>query len=561
MPRGKRRIGFWPAVVVAAAVAGTASPGALRADDASDRAIATINGDDILADVKELSSDAYEGRMPATPGEAKTLAYLTSRLEELHIEKPWGGYLQKVPLIEKRVKSSTKLFVAGPDGVTPLLLGDQALIKCRGTQGHVSFSKSDLVFVGYGIVANDIGWNDYAGLNVNGKTVVMLMCDPRGAADSLYFHGRALSQHGYSLQKIEDAARLGARGVIIIHDQQAIGYPWAAISARALRPVFERVRDNQSPPTPQFSIIMQHEAAEAMIKRAGLDLATLEQAASRKGFVAKPLGLSMHGEVDMEVKSAPSNNVVGFIKGSERSDEYVLYSAHWDHVGIGAPVEGDSIYNGAVDNATGTAALLALARAYSSLPTPPKRTIVFLATTAEEQGLLGAYHYADHPAFPLARTMADINMDALFPFGPYNGMTVVGLGSSELEDYMRDAAAKFGRKLIDDPNPEYGAFFRSDHYPFARKGVPAIFAIGGPLDDPPPAPELSARFDDYLSKKYHRPSDEVRDDWDMRGITDDVKIYFLTGYAIANDPHQPNWYSSSEFRPVCDRLRAAGAPH
>jgi Zn-dependent M28 family amino/carboxypeptidase len=527
------------------------------ADDATDRAIATIDGADILTDVKELSSDAYQGRMPATIGEEKTLAYLTSRLKELHVEQPWGGYLQKVPLIEKRIKSSTKLFVAGADGVTPLLLGDQILIKCRGTQPHVSIPASDLVFAGYGISAPEIGWNDYAGVNVKGKTVVMLMCDPRGEADSLYFHGRALSQHGYSLQKIEDAARLGARGVIIIHDQQAIGYPWGAISPRALRPAFERVRDNQSPPAPQFSIIMQHEAAEAMMKHAGMDLATLEGEASHKGFVAKPLGISVHGDVDMEVNSKPSHNVIGMIKGSERPDEYVIYSAHWDHVGIGAPVDGDSIYNGAVDNATGTAALLALARAYSVLPTPPKRTIVFLATTAEEQGLLGAYYYADHPAFPLERTMADINMDALFPFGPYNGMTVVGLGSSELEDYMRDAAAKFGRKLIDDPNPEYGAFFRSDHYPFARKGVPAIFAIGGPLDDPPPAPELSARFDDYLKNKYHRPSDEVRDDWDMRGITDDVKIYFLTGYAIAEDSRQPNWYTTSEFRPVCDRLRAA----
>jgi len=540
-------------LVIAAAL----NTGAAWADDARDRALGTIDGDKILADIKELSSDAYQGRMPATIGEEKTLAYLTSRLRELHIAAAPGGYLQKVPLIQKRVQSSTKLAVSGADGTQPLVLGDQVLIKCMGTAKHVSIPKNDLVFVGYGIKADELGWNDFANIDVKGKTVVMLMCDPRGDADSLYFHGRALSQHGYSLQKIEDAARLGARGVIIIHDQQAIGYPWAAISARATRPFFERVRDKQSPPAPQFTMTMDHAAAEAMFKRAGQDLAALETAAAKKGFVAQPLALSLTGEVDMEVASKPSNNVVGWIRGSERPDEYVLFSAHWDHVGIGAPVAGDSIYNGAVDNASGTAALLALARAYSSLPTPPRRSLVFLFTTAEEQGLLGAYHYADHPVFPLARTMADINMDALFPFGPYNGMTVVGLGSSELEDYMRVAAAGFGRTLIDDPTPEYGAFFRSDHYPFARKGVPAIFAIGGPLDDPPPAPELSARFDDYLKNKYHRPSDEVRDDWDMRGITDDVKIYFLTGYAIAEDAREPNWYFGSEFRPLCDRLRAA----
>jgi Zn-dependent M28 family amino/carboxypeptidase len=533
----------------------TLSTGATPADKARERAMATIDGDKILADITELSSDAYQGRMPATIGETRTLAYLTSRLKELKIAAASGGYLQKVPLIEKRVHSSTRLSVSGADGTQPLVLGDQVLIKCTSTMKHVSIPKHDLVFVGYGIKADESGWNDYAGTDVKGKTVVMLMCDPRGAADSLYFRGRALSQHGYSLQKIEDAARLGARGVIIIHDQQAIGYPWAAMAARATRPYFERVRDTQSPPAPEFSMVMDHAAAEAMCKRAGKDLATLEKEACNKGFTAQPLGLLLSGEVDMDVAQKPSNNVVGWIKGSERPDEYVLFSAHWDHVGIGAPVAGDSIYNGAVDNASGSAALLALARAYASLPTPPKRSLVFLWTTAEEQGLLGAYHYADHPVFPLSSTMGDINMDALFPYGPYNGMTVVGLGSSELEDYMRDAASQFGRKLVDDPNPEYGAFFRSDHYPFARKGVPAIFAIGGPLDTPPPDPALQARFDDYLKNKYHRPSDEVQPDWDMRGITADVKIYFLTGYAIAQDARQPNWYLGSEFRPLCDELR------
>jgi Zn-dependent M28 family amino/carboxypeptidase len=296
------------------------------------------------------------------------------------------------------------------------------------------------------------------------------------------------------------------------------------------------------------------------MRRAGQDLPALEHDAAQHGFVARPLGLSLSGEVDLTVTRKPSSNVVAWIKGSERPDEFIVYSAHWDHVGIGAPVEGDSIYNGAVDNASGTAALLSLARAFSSLPEPPKRSIVFLATTAEEQGLLGAFHYADHPVFPLEGTMANINMDALFPFGEFNGMTVVGMGSSELEDYMREAAAEFGRKLTPDPTPEYGAFFRSDHYPFAKKGVPAIFGVGGPLDDPEPAPEMSARFDDYLKNKYHRPSDEVRDDWDMRGITGDVKIYFLTGYAIANDTRKPNWYAGSEFRALCDRLRANASP-
>ncbi|HEX6790028.1 MAG TPA: M28 family metallopeptidase [Candidatus Krumholzibacteria bacterium] len=525
-----------------------------RADDARDRALATITGDAILGDIRELSSDDYQGRMPGTRGEEKTLTYLTGRLKTLRVAPAPGGYLQWVPLIEKTPLPATKLLI----GDRRLALGDDIIIKTTGTKDRISVAGSELVFVGYGISAPEIGWNDYAGVDVKGKTVVMLMGDPPGEADSLYFRGRPLTQYGYGLFKAETAARLGARGMITIHDQKVIGYPWSAIAAQVLRPYFERVPDKQSPKMPEIRLTMAHEAAADVMARAGQDLAALEAAAAKKGFTARPLGVSLNGDVALAVKNRPSSNVVAWIKGSERPDEYIVYSAHWDHVGIGAPVNGDSIYNGAVDNASGTACLLALARAYASLPKPPSRSIVFLATTAEEQGLLGAYHYADHPVFPLQRTMANINMDALFPYGPYDAMTIVGMGNSELEDYMSAACAQFGRKLMPDPTPEYGAFFRSDHYPFARKGVPAIFGVGGPLDPAPPG--IQAKLDDYLKNKYHRPSDEVQADWDMRGVTDDVKIYFLTGYAIANDARVPNWYFTSEFRAICDRMRASAAP-
>jgi Zn-dependent M28 family amino/carboxypeptidase len=295
-------------------------------------------------------------------------------------------------------------------------------------------------------------------------------------------------------------------------------------------------------------------AAEEIVASAGLDLAGLYAKAATPGFKAVALDARVSGEMSAEIEKSTSYNVVGYVKGSERPDEVVLYTAHWDHVGIGAVVDGDSIYNGAVDNATGTAALLELAQAFSTLREAPRRTVVFVATAAEEQGLLGAYHYTDHPVFPLEKTVAVINMDALFPFDDWNGMTVVGLGSSELEDYLRDAAAAMGRGLQPDPNPEFGAFFRSDHYPFARKGVPAIFAVGGPLDDPEPTAEIIARFEDYGANRYHRPSDEYHPDhWDLRGIAGDAKVYFLTGYTIANDERVPNWYLSSEFRSLRDR--------
>jgi Zn-dependent M28 family amino/carboxypeptidase len=303
-------------------------------------------------------------------------------------------------------------------------------------------------------------------------------------------------------------------------------------------------------------MVMSGETAADVLRRGGQDLAALTAAASQRGFRAVPVALRIHGEVVTTVERSVSYNVVAHIRGSERPDEYVHYTAHWDHVGIGAPADGDSIYNGAVDNASGTAALLEIAEAFASLPRAPRRSVVFIATTAEEQGLLGAYHYADDPLFPLERTVGVINMDALFPFGEFNAMTVVGLGSSELEDYLRDAAAQLGRVLQADPAPQHGAFFRSDHYPFAKRGVPAIFAVGGVLDDPAPDPAVLARFEDYITKKYHQPGDEFTDDWDLRGVEGDVRIHFLTGYALANDTRVPNWYLSSEFRALRDGMRA-----
>ncbi|HXV14659.1 MAG TPA: M28 family metallopeptidase [Candidatus Krumholzibacteria bacterium] len=527
--------------------------------DARTRGLNTITSDDIAAHVRVLASDEYEGRMPATRGEEKTLAYITERFRSFGISpQPNASYLQEVPLVKKSIDAeATRLVVAGQGKETTLVLGENMTAKTGGAVERVTVARSELVFGGFGIVAEDLGWNDYAGVDVTGKTVVLLIQDPRGAADSLYFKGRALSHYGTGIHKSETAARKGARGVIFIHDQDAIGYPFAAIAANAKRPSFERVRGPESAPIPEFTATISKDLAAEMFASAGQDLATLTEAASRKGFRARPVGLSLSGEIATELEYSTSHNVVGYIPGRDRPDEFVVYTAHWDHVGIGAAVDGDSIYNGAVDNATGTAALLELAQAYRALPDAPSRSVVFIATAAEEQGLLGAYHYADHPVFPLANTIAVINMDALFPFGEFNGMTVVALGSSELEEYMEAAASELGRKLQTDPSPEFGAFFRSDHYPFAKKGVPAIFAVGGPLDTPEPSAEMLERFNTYMSAGYHHPEDEYRDDWDLSGVTGDVKIYFLTGYAIANDTRVPNWYPDSEFRALRDRQREA----
>ncbi len=534
------------------------SPLLVNAAAPDQQALDSIKADDIAQHVKVLASDEFEGRMPGTRGEEKTLAYITKQLRAYGISpQPGGSYLQDVPLVKKTPQASTHLAVKSKSGETALVIGGNATAKTGGAVERVAINKSDIVFVGFGIVAEPQKWDDYAGVDVKGKTVMVLIQDPRGDADSLYFKGRALSHYGTGLQKSENAARHGARGIIFVHDQDAIGYPFAAAANSAKRSSFERVRDAKSAPIPDFSVTISKDLASQLLASVGHDYATLVKEASTKGFRAKPLGLSISGEIATKLEYSTSHNVVGIIPGREHPDEYVLYTAHWDHVGIGAAVDGDSIYNGAIDNATGTAALLELAQTFSALPQKPSRSIVFIATAAEEQGLLGAYHYADHPVFPLKKTVGVINMDALFPFGDFNGMTVVGLGSSELEDYLRAAATQMGRTLLDDPTPEYGAFFRSDHYPFVKKGVPAIFAVGGPMDDPPPPAEMSKRFDDYMKAGYHHPSDEYRDDWDMRGIVGDVKIYFLTGYALANETRFPNWYADSEFRALRDRQRAA----
>jgi hypothetical protein len=519
------------------------------------RALSTITEADMGRHVATLASDAFGGRAPSTPGEKKTLDYITARFAEYGVLAPAGGYLQGVPLQKKAVHEGSRLVVKGAGSEVVLKLGENMVARTGGNTDRVVVRDSDLVFVGYGIVADELGWNDYDGVDVTGKTVVVLMNDPAGVADSLYFKGRALSHWGTGTSKSETAARRGAQGVLYVHDQDVIGYPFDAIAANARRPGFELVKGKDSAPSPEFWATIPKPVAREIFTGAGADLDALAAGAATGDFRATALRAKVNGEITASIERSTSYNVVGCVKGSERPEEYVVYTAHWDHVGIGAPVDGDSIYNGAVDNATGTAALLELAQAFTALPTAPRRTVVFVATTAEEQGLLGAYHYADHPVFPLAQTVGVINMDALFPFDDWNGMTVVALGSSELEDYLRAAAAELGRGLVADPTPEHGAFFRSDHYPFAKKGVPAIFAIGGPLDTPAPPEAVMQRFSDYVAKSYHRPSDEFGDDWDLRGITGDVKVYFLTGYAIASDDRVPNWYFTSEFRALRDRQR------
>ena len=335
--------------------------------------------------------------------------------------------------------------------------------------------------------------------------------------------------------------------------------PWEVIAQGARLP-HQQLADPEGPPKVRLQGLVPREGLRAALDEAAA--AALDEAvtaAARDGFRARPLPLRLSASLRREVEAMTSHNVVGILPGAERAQEHVIYTAHWDHVGRDPMREGDGIFNGAVDNATGTAALLELAEAFASLPQPPARSVVLVATTAEEQGLLGATWYAEHPVMPLADAVAVINMDALFPFGEMPGMTVVGLGSSELEGIMADAARTVGRRLVPDPSPELGAFFRSDHYPFAHRGVPAIFAVGGPSDDP--AADQSAligRFTEFVQRRYHQVGDEYDPaTWDMAGIVQDVTIYFRTGYAIAMDERRPQWNPGTPFRARHEALRAA----
>ncbi len=521
--------------------------------------LATIDGADLARHVELLASDAFEGRFPGSAGETKTISYLSAQLARFGVEPGNGeSFLQEVPLVA--TKPGARRFAvrraSARRGARALSVPDDILFGVERYRDRLTVSGRELVFAGHGVVAPEHGWDDYGSTDVRGKIVLVLRGEPgedAAAPDPKFFKGRALTHHG-TFQAKKDAAReRGALGVISIHDAATV--PWKTIAGGANKTSY-RLADSRA--AVDLQGIMRGAVVDELLTLAGQDPASLRAAAERAEFVAVPLGLEVDAEVETAAEPVRSHNVVGILPGSERPDEYVLYTAHWDHVGVDAGREGDRVFNGAIDNATGTAALLELAEAFASLEPRPARSIVFLATTAEEQGLLGAKHYVERPLYPLAQTAGVINMDALFPFGETRGMTVVALGSSELEEYMARAAPAVDRALFPDPAPELGAFFRSDHYPFASRGVPALFAVGGPSQDPSAGETVDLqRYVDYIQHGYHQTGDEYdAKTWDMGGIVQDVIMYFHTGYHVAVDERFPNWYPHSEFRPLRDAMRS-----
>jgi len=511
--------------------------------------------------VKEISSDAYEGRAPGTVGEEKTLAYLVQRFEALGL-KPGnkGSWFQDVPLVEIAAKNVSPLRFTG--GKTPLSLdyGSQMVVGTyRTTQAHIDLKDSPVVFVGYGINAPEKKWNDYAGVNVRGKTVIILVNDPDYQTPTLRgpFGGRAMTYYGRWTYKFEEAARQGAAAAIIVHDTVPAAYGWNVVQSSWTGA--QHVADSANGNADQSAAVgwMQKDKAAALMASAGLNLDALSAAAKKRGFKAVPLkGVKASLSFDNLIRKHSSKNVVALLPGKTRPNEYVLYAAHWDHLGhCEAAPDGDDICNGAIDNATGTAALVALAEANVKAG-PTDRSQVFLAVTAEESGLLGSAYYGNHPVFPLGQTVGGVNMDALSMAGLARNVVVIGKGKSQLDAYLDRALAAQKRVASLEPTPEKGFYYRSDHFSFAKHGVPMLYFEGGQDLVKGGSAAGAAAAKDYEEHRYHGPKDEYDPKWDWSGVKADLKLYYDVGRALANTTDWPNWMPGDEFRSIRDKSRA-----
>ncbi len=532
--------------------------GACGGDRALDAATDTITVDDLTSDIQVLASDEFEGRGPSSPGEEKTINYLKTEFEKLGLQPGNGdSYFQEVPLVSITADPNTSLLVQGGGGAHRFGYGDEIMVWTKRVVGRAAITNSDMVFVGYGIVAPEYDWDDYEGLDVRGKTVVILVNDPGYATqDETLFNGNAMTYYGRWTYKFEEAARQGAAGALIVHETEPAAYPWGTVQGSWSGPQFGLVADDNNMSRVAVEGWLSRETATTIFDQAGFSFDSLKTLAVQRGFKSVPLNLRASLSLRNSIQQSTSNNVVAVLPGSERPDEYFVYMGHWDHFGTDPSLEGDHIYNGALDNATGTAALLELAEAFTSLEQTPARSVVFLAVTAEEQGLLGSAYYGANPIFPPEKTVAALNIDGLNILGPMNDVTIVGYGNSELDDYLTEAAADQGRVVIPDPEPEAGYYYRSDHFNFAKVGIPALYPSEG-TDHVEHGKDWSQeKRDEYRAQHYHKPSDEYRSDWDLTGAIDDIRLYFAVGYRIANESTFPNWRDGTEFKAKRDSMMA-----
>ena len=498
--------------------------------------------------IRVLSSDEFEGRGPSSQGEIRTVEYLSEAFAEIGLEPGNNGsWTQSVPLVSITTDGAPLETSTG----SRLAFGSDWVGWTKRTSATARLASSELVFVGYGIVAPEFGWDDYAGVDVAGKTVVILVNDPGYATqDDAVFRGNAMTYYGRWTYKFEEAARQGAEGALIVHETGAAGYPWEVVQSSWTGPQFGLVAPDGGASRPAVEGWISGNAAAAIFAEAGQDLATLQTSAAQPGFTAVDLGTRVSTEFASRAEESTSDNVIARIPGSERPDEVVLYMAHWDHFGMGSDTLDDRIYNGAFDNATGTAGLLELARAFMAQPSAPERSVVFLAVTAEEQGLLGSAYYGSNPVYPTHQTVAAINLDGMNTDGPMRDITVVGMGASSLDDLLAEAARGQNRTLRPDPEPEKGYYYRSDHFSLAKVGVPSLYTDGG-IDhvEHGEAWTLERRAD-YVANRYHSPADEFDPNWDFEGMLQDLALVYSVGQTIAESPMMPEWNEGNEFRSI-----------
>jgi Zn-dependent M28 family amino/carboxypeptidase len=500
-----------------------------------------------------LASDSFLGRKPFTESETKTINYLKDQFAALGLEPGNGSsYFQDVPMVNIATVAAPTMHVQSPKGNFTLKGLDDYVIWTDKTDSTITLNNNDVVFAGYGVVAPEYNWNDYAGLDVKNKVVMVLVNDPGfNSGDTSLFKGKTMTYYGRWTYKFEEAARQGAKGCLIVHSTEAASYPFTVVQNNWNG---SRLRLDPRGKTEQNCDVIgwvSTPTAHKLLAAAGYD-STLLSKADQRGFKPVPLNLKLSTSMTVKTTYNKSHNVIAKITGNKRKDEYIIYSAHWDHLGTGKADEtGDTIYNGALDNASATAGLIELARAYKSLKTKPERTIVFLSVTAEEQGLWGSAYYAQNPIYPVDKTVANINMDGLNAFDKTKDLIVVGQGQSELEDYLKEEAEKVGRYIAFETHPEAGYYYRSDHFNFAKVGIPALYTARG-VDVIGKGKIYGQKMEDeYRQKHYHRPSDEYDPKtWTLAGAIDDLKLLFQVGKRLAFEDKMPQWKEGSEFKAI-----------
>ena len=522
-----------------------------------DQSYPAISVESLERHVVELSSDDYLGRKPFTLGEERTVAYLEQQLQGMGVSPGNGeSYRQKVPLVEVTGQSEPIMKLRKGSQDIDLVHKKQFVSYSERLEENISVEGSEVVFCGFGITAPEYDWNDFEGMDVKGKTVVVLVNDPGfGGEDSTFFRGNTMTYYGRWTYKYEEAARQGAAALLIVHETTSAGYPWFVVENSWSSGRLGLVPKDKNEGKAAIQGWITLEAAQEIFDQAGYDLGAEIRKARTHDFQPFSLGFEMSHSLTNKFKYDESDNVIGVVKGSTHPDEVIIYSAHWDHLGVGQVVDGDSIYNGALDNATGTSGLLAIAEALAQGP-QPSRSVAFLFVTAEEQGLLGSQFYAENPLFPPNLTVANLNIDGMNILGPMKYLTITGMGHSEMDDYAAVAAAEQGRQVMPEQEPEKGYFFRSDHFNFAKIGIPALYASGDYEHVEKGRDYVKEMKENYVSSNYHRPSDHYQaEEWDLRGMVEDAEFYKSVGIRLANERAFPAWKEGSEFKAARDESK------